>query len=107
MDSTEEKLSRHNRWKSLIEEQEESGLSQSEFCRRNQLVASQFGYYRSLFKTSRPIEKLEFQPIQFKVNEETLGMEIKALLPNGLQFIFPSHIAVKQIKQLLEVMLSC
>lgn len=44
------KSEHHAKWQSLIEEQEKSGLSQTEFCKQHSIAISQFGYYRGLLK---------------------------------------------------------
>lgn len=49
--NSNEKIDRHEKWKELVAEQEKSGLSQLEFCRQHNLVASKFGYYRSVIKS--------------------------------------------------------
>jgi hypothetical protein len=38
---------------------------------------------------------------------ETIASEIKLVLPNGFQCFFPGKIDPYQVKQLLEVLLSC
>ncbi|MBX3709182.1 MAG: hypothetical protein KF702_05425 [Gammaproteobacteria bacterium] len=100
---------RYRYWQTLVEEQEKSGLSQTEFCRQHQLVLSQFSYYRSVFKSQKEINKSMdvFQPIQFKINKTPLEGEIKIILPSGLQCIFPVDAHISQIKSLLEVLRLC
>lgn len=110
MDRITKKENGRSYWKELVEEQEKSDLSQVEFCRQRQLVLSQFSYYRSMFKT-RKIKSVDstevFTPVQFKANEELLSAKIEIFLPNGFQCILPAHFHTKQIKQLIEVLLSC
>jgi hypothetical protein len=70
---------------------------------------SKFSNYRSVFL---PVEKLtliennNFTPMQVK-KAETIASEIKLVLPNGFQCFFPGKIDPYQVKQLLEVLLSC
>lgn len=110
MDRITERDNRHNYWRTMVEEQEKSGLSQVKFCKQHELVLSQFGYYRSLFRPSKlqttPVAN-HFTPIQLNMDEEFHPLDrIKVVLPNGFQCILPMHISVKQVKSLLEVFLA-
>lgn len=78
-------------WQSIIEQWKQSGLSQIEFCRNNQLKPQTFYAYRTLFKkreeppatpagfirledpSSRPVPLLEIQigPAVVRLNECT------------------------------------
>lgn len=78
-------------WQSIIDQWKRSGLSQSEFCRNNQLKPQTFYAYRALFKkreepsatpagfihledpSSRSLSSLEIQigPAVVRVNEHT------------------------------------
>lgn len=78
-------------WQSIIDQWKRSGLSQSEFCRNNQLKPQTFYAYRALFKkreepsttparfirletpSPRPLPSLEIQigQIVVRVNEHT------------------------------------
>lgn len=56
---------RYGKWCELIEAQEQSGLSQAEFCKQNNLVLSQFVYYRSQIRRSAEAKKENtFIPVQ-------------------------------------------
>ncbi len=105
---TIEQQERHAKWKILIEEQEKSGLSQTNFCKQKNLSSAQLGYYRSILKPKLPNEKISigsFTPI--KINQQTLEKDIRLNLPNGFQCSFPSTIDPAYLKKLIEVMLSC
>src|SRR5579883_1814193 len=105
-----EQSDRHTKWRTLIDEQEKSGLSQSEFCRQHNIVFSQFGYYRGILKANNrtPSKKTElFSPVQFKKSETKLSDEIKIILPNGFQCYLPVSIDSLHMKKLMEVLLSC
>ena len=95
-------------WKGLIAEQENSGLSQKEFCNQRGLVLSQFVYHRCSSKnkdkntrTTKPVLK----PVKV-VGNESYG-DIRLSLPNGFQCSFPCSLDMNQIKRLVEVLLSC
>lgn len=102
---------KYGQWYKLVEEQEKSGLTQSEFCRQQNLVLSKFVYYRCLLKNqdiTKPIKPGSLAPVKVSSKENTSGSgEIKLLLPNGFQCLFPSNIDSTQIKRLVEVLLAC
>jgi hypothetical protein len=97
-------------WDSLIIEQEKSGLSQKDFCNQRGLVLSQFVYHRCSRNKSKPTQVAEpiLQPVKI-VSEEASApcAEIRLSLPNGFQFSFPCSLDTTQLKQLVEVLLSC
>ncbi|HSW69293.1 MAG TPA: hypothetical protein VLI69_03915 [Gammaproteobacteria bacterium] len=95
-------------WKNLIAEQENSGLTQKEFCNQRGLVLSQFVYHRiSKKKMTQPAGSV-FKPVKVISKEApaTSG-NIRLSLPNGFQCSFPCSFDVGQIKRLIEVLLSC
>ena len=93
-------------WKTLITEQEVSGLSQKEFCNQRGLVLSQFVYYRCSFRNKNShAEKQAFKPVKVTGVEST--GDIRLTLPNGFQCSFPCSIEMSQMKRLVEVLLSC
>jgi len=107
MDNTEQQ-ERHGKWKALIEEQEESGLSQINFCKQKNVSSAQLGYYRSILKPKLPNENVSigsFSPV--KINQQTSEKEIRLTLPNGFQCLFPATIDPAYLKKLIEVFLSC
>lgn len=108
MDSNE-KIDRYAKWKELVTEHEKSGLSQIEFCKQRDLVASKFGYYRSVIKSQDKVntnQKL-FSAVQIKKSESNTLSEIKIILPNGFQCFIPSAMDALQLKRILEALLSC
>lgn len=95
-------------WKSLIAEQENSGLSQKEFCNQRGLVLSQFVYYRCSSRNRNKniqTDKPALKPVKV-IGNENPG-DIQLTLPNGFQCSFPSSLDMNQIKRLVEVLLSC
>lgn len=104
-----EKIDRYAKWKEIIAEHENSGLSQIEFCKQRDLVASKFGYYRSVIKSqdkTHTNQKL-FSAVQIKKSELGASSEIKIILPNGFQCVIPNAMDVLQVKRLVEALLSC
>jgi hypothetical protein len=60
---------RHAKWHSILEEQEQSGLSQKEFCNTHNLVLSQFVYYRATLKRKDHHQVMtapSFSPVHIK-----------------------------------------
>lgn len=97
-------------WKSLIAEQENSELSQKDFCNQRGLVLSQFVYYRCSYKnkdkniqTIKPAPALK--PVKI-IGNEPHG-DIRLSLPNGFQCSFPCSLDLNQLRRLVEVLLSC
>ena len=48
--STYDKAARLEKWRTLVNEHEKSGLSQKDFCKQKNIVLSQFVYYRGQLK---------------------------------------------------------
>jgi hypothetical protein len=108
--NTAKQSTRHEQWQTIVNKQEQSGLSQTEYCKQNNLVLSQFTYYRGVIKGSeRAISpKLDiFTPIKINKTEQSQSSDIRILLPNGFQCFIPSHVDTLHIKRLMEVLLSC
>jgi hypothetical protein len=103
-----------NKWFSLIEEQEKSQLSIQAFCKEKGINYANLNYYRQQFKKQKlsSFNKLQQQivPVQLKATAEnniTPPNEIKLILQNGLQCIFPTSINLITISQLIKMLLSC
>lgn len=99
----------HEKWQNLVEEQENSGLSQKEFCKQQNLILSQFVYYRSRLKKKERSDQSNsdvFVPIKIN-SSSTLSFEVRIVLPNRFQCYFPCHLEPSQIKRFMEVLLSC
>ena len=95
-------------WKSLIVEQEKSGLSQKEFCNQRGLVLSQFVYYRCSKNKGTKAAEPALKPVKVISKEPSaVSGDIRLSLPNGFQCSFPCSLDAIQIKRLVEVLLSC
>lgn len=100
---------RDTHWESLMDEQTASGLSRQEFCRRHNIVLSQFTYYYLKSKKKKQKELLgdsAVMPIPIRKEPSSSWGEIKVWLPNGLQISLPCREA-SHLKQWLEVLKSC
>lgn len=99
---------KHEQWKKLIETQQASGLSQKEFCKQHDLGLSQFVYYRCQLKSGSSAKESSFTPVKVTTNDSvTSSTDIKLILPNGFQCVFPARTEASQVKRLVEALLSC
>jgi len=103
-----------DKWRTLIEEQEKSGLSVSTFCKEHNLKLAQMYCYRHKLKKCNSVAKVtiakKLVPIKIKSTPPVaavLSGELRLILSNGIQCVLPSHTSMTQIKQLVEVLLSC
>ena len=101
----EEQKARREKWQVIIEEQEASGLSQTEFCKERNLSSAQLGYYRGILKPKPAIGIGSFTPLTVK--QPSLSKDVRVLLPNGFQCIFPCDLSMSAIKELMKALLSC
>jgi hypothetical protein len=105
-----DKAIRHEKWRALVEEQEKSGLSQIEFCKLQNIVLSQFVYYRGQIKAKERSDNSNsesFVPVQINQHSPHSSLEVRLVLPNGFQCYFPYHLDVAHIKKFIEVLLPC
>jgi hypothetical protein len=100
-------IERREKWKALIEEQEKSGLTRKEFCKRHNLSSSSLTYYLGVFRGKQPSKKVPgtFTPVS--VIKSVPSTEIRLTLPNGFQCALPADLASTRIKELVEIFLSC
>lgn len=105
--NSNEKIDRYAKWKEFIENQEKSGLSQLEFCRQHNLVASKFGYYRSVIKSQEKENANQQLFSTVKIQKPAQNADIKIILPNGFQCFIPVAMDTSHVKRLMEALLSC
>jgi hypothetical protein len=103
MDNDEQKA-RHEKWQAIINDQETSGLSQTQFCKERNISSAQLGYYRGVLK-SKEIPTGSFTPVTIK--QQIASKDIRLTLPNGFQCMFSVDLAASQIKELVKALLSC
>jgi hypothetical protein len=105
----EEQKHQRDKWRKIIDEYLQCGMTQKAFCEQRSLSLPQLVYYHVLFKKDKEsLAKSSF--VQVKIpdrDKAVITSEIKLSLPNGFQCSFPSHTDVDQIKRLIEVLLSC
>jgi hypothetical protein len=108
--NTTKQSARREEWQSIVDKQEQSGLSQTEYCKQNNLALSQFTYYRGIIKASEratPAKLDTFSPIKINKPVQNPSPDIRILLPNGFQCFIPSQVDAPHIKRLMEMLLSC
>lgn len=100
---------RREKWKLLIDEQEQSGLTQEAFCKQHNLNQATFTHYRGLFRGRKSVQpKIAtsvFTPIN--ITKPTTSNEIRITLPNGFLCTFSVDINPNRIKEIVENILSC
>jgi hypothetical protein len=101
---TDEQKLRYEKWEELIKEQESSGLSQTKFCKEQNISSSQLGYYRGILKPKQ-VQIGSFTPVAIK--QASSSKDIRIILPNGFQCVFPSDLTASQMKEWIMVLLSC
>lgn len=101
---TDEQKARHEKWQTIIDEQEASGLSQTQFCKQRNISSAQLGYYRGVLKPKRVAEG-SFTPVAIK--QPSVSKDVRVLLPNGFQCTFPSDLSASAIKELMKALLLC
>jgi hypothetical protein len=100
---------RREKWKSLIDDQEQSGLTQEAFCKQHNLNQATFTYYRGMFRGRKSVQPKVatsvFTPIN--ITKATTSNEIRITLPNGFLCTFPVDINPNRIKEIVGNILSC
>lgn len=104
-----ENQQRRDKWRVIIEEYLQSSLTQKAFCEQRGLSLPQLVYYHSQFRTTKTsTSDASFMPVKISNRDKmAVATEIKLSLPNGFQCVFPTNTDATQIKQLIEVLLSC
>lgn len=98
--ATNERLSRY--WKSNIERWATSGLTQTEYCRRNDLSKDRFTYWKRKFKRQdRPVE---FIQLPMPANIHTTGLKLN--LGQGVQIEIPDGFTSETLERVLATLRS-
>ncbi len=97
---------KRERWKAILKEQEISGLSRQAFCKNQNIPFSNFAYYQNIFrKQKHPNSTGTFSPVN--VSKLSSPQEIRVVLPNGFQCLFPCNVEINQVKELVRTLLLC
>lgn len=103
------KQQRRTKWRKIVDEYLQSGITQKAFCKKRGISLPQLVYYHDQFKGDKTsLSDASFVPVKIPSRDKAIvAGDIKLTLPNGFQCAFPSNTDVTQIKRLVEVLLSC
>jgi hypothetical protein len=99
-DSRQEKLEKLRKfWKTHLENWEESGQNQREYCRQHNLIYHRFVYWKARFK-SRNLP-VKFVQVASSVSFNPGPFFLKLHLPRGCQVEIPDDFSEDTLKRLL------
>lgn len=85
-------------WKSHIDQWSESGLTQTEYCKQNDLSRDRFTYWKTKFKKKNlPVEFVQMAPEHMNINQPGLKLNIGS----GLQIEIPDGFSRNTLEQVL------
>lgn len=88
-------------WKSHIDQWSNSGLSQTEYCRQNELSRHKFTYWKIKFKKDhRPVKFVQVPPGPQVLSGAGLKLNIGA----GLQIEIPNGFSQATLEQVLKTL---
>ncbi len=65
-------------WKTHLEQCSESGMTQREYCRQNDLIAHRFTYWKIKFKNKNlPVEFVQVSPEAVRIHPSDLKLNIR------------------------------
>lgn len=105
-----EQIEKRARWQELVNRQKQSGLTQKEFCKEQQLTLSTFVYYASVFGNKKKKHKNpnnNFIPIEIQSSAKSKVLELKIIFPNGVQCFLSEDLESNKIKKFIEVLNAC
>ena len=102
-----EKQSKREKWRILVEEQEQSGLSQEAFCKQHNLSPTSLVYYRGIFLGKRQTKKSSGSFSSITISKPASTNEIRLALPNGFQCTFSAELEITRLKELVGALMSC
>ena len=84
--SNQDKTQLRQYWQSIVQDWQDSGLTQADYCRKHQLKPHQLNYWKSIF--CKPQKSPAFIPVATAVPTSSPQM-IAAVLPNGVRLEVP------------------
>lgn len=104
-------------WQLIFEEQKQSGLSVTEFCKQRSIVPSRYYYYQELIYHPERLKlkqdqkkkqsKAQLLPVKVSTSDIKTDNSIKLILPNSMQCIMPSDMDIVKVKALVTALMSC
>lgn len=94
----------HELWKRHMESWSVSGLSQTEYCRQNDLSRDRFNYWKRKFNPKNlPVEFVQITPESMGINlpglKLNIGLGLQVEIPNGF-----SQATLEQVLATLKVL---
>jgi hypothetical protein len=89
----------------MIEQWEESGMSQDEFCRSEKIPKSTFYYWRKKYKEEKESLKNPFIPVTIKNDNKSLAVNTGITIdyPNGVRITITSQPTSDYIRKLINI----
>jgi hypothetical protein len=88
---------RHIFWQTHVNQWANSGLSQAEYCRKNNLKLKSFTYFKSKFKK----KNLSVQLVQIPEEQFKIPSYLKLNIASGLQIEIPDGFSRSTLEQVL------
>jgi transposase-like protein len=96
------------KWRDLVAEQEQSGLSVAAFCRDRELAQSQLTYWKRRVREAAKAAFVEVQLAEPRVHARALGSTtIEVRLKNGRSLMVAARFDARHLRALLAVVESC
>ena len=96
------------KWRDLVAEQEQSGLSVAAFCRDRELAQSQLTYWKRRVREAAKAAFVEVQVAEPRVQAWALGSTtIEVRLKNGRSLMVAASFDARHLRALLAVVESC
>ena len=96
------------KWRDLVGEQEQSGLSVAAFCRDRELAQSQLTYWKRRVREAAKAPFVEVQLAEPRVQAWALGSTtIEVRLKNGRSLMVAASFDARHLRALLAVVESC
>ena len=96
------------KWRDLVAEQEQSGLSVAAFCRDRELAQSQLTYWKRRVREAAKAAFVEVQLAEPRVQARALGSTtIEVRLKNGRSLMVAARFDARHLRALLAVAESC
>jgi hypothetical protein len=96
------------KWRDLVAEQEQSGLSVAAFCRDRELAQSQLTYWKRRVREAVKAPFVEVQLAEPRVQARALGSTvIEVRLKNGRSLMVAARFDARHLRALLAVVESC
>jgi len=91
-------------WQRIFQQHTESGLTKSEFCKRNKITVSSFYAWTKKLNVQSPPKLAKPKIIPLVFPEVKPDPQLTLTLPNGYQFSFPASLEPSQLQQFLSVL---